>query len=89
MQNKVTVNGHETLTEQFFGVLVLAVLAGWLLQVILHCCVNLWEVIRYWMYLIIQNYPKIPTLQPKKHNQTSLEPFLFPSGLNSRQTHQV
>jgi len=28
MPNKVTVNGHETLTEQFFGVLVLAVLAG-------------------------------------------------------------
>jgi len=48
MPNKVTVNGHETLTEQFFGVLVLAVLAGWLLHMILHCCVNLWEVIRYW-----------------------------------------
>jgi hypothetical protein len=39
------------------------------------------------MYLIIQNYPKIPALQPKKHNQTSLEPFLLPIGLNSRQTH--
>ncbi len=32
MPKKVTVNGHETLTEQFFGVLVLAVLGGWLLR---------------------------------------------------------
>jgi hypothetical protein len=32
MPKKVTVNGHETLTQQFFGVLVLAVLGGWLLD---------------------------------------------------------
>jgi len=48
MPIKFTLNGHENLTKQFFGVLVMAVLAGWLLQMILHCCVNLRQVIRSW-----------------------------------------